>query len=104
MGGWGFQPWPPFTFYMEDAMSGVSTDWVPKGSVAYDTAYADGEHHLEYDDGSVYAAFSTTPYRPPKARDPRHCIGNDDTCKGFKSGDTDFCSGHRKAIAKAAAV
>ena len=27
------------------------------------------------------------------------CVGNDDTCNGYKSGGTDLCSGHRKALA-----
>ena len=36
-------------------------------------------------------------YVAPRAENK--CIGNDHTCNAYKSGGTDFCSGHRKAQA-----
>jgi hypothetical protein len=41
-------------------------------------------------------AFSHAPYEGDVERDARKCIGNDDTCEGWKSGGTDYCAGHRR--------
>lgn len=83
------------------------SDWNPAGSVPYDTAYADGPYTTEANsvNGSV-PYFSTIPYREPKVaepRNPKNCISNDNTCKGFKANGTDHCVGHLASIAKASA-
>lgn len=78
--------------------------WEPKGSVPYDGALMEGELR-EWSDGVAF--FSTQPYvgdRRPAPRDPKKCVGNGGTCEGFKSGGTDYCVGHRKALAKQAAI
>ena len=33
-------------------------------------------------------------------RDPRLCIGNDQTCKSYKAKGTQYCAGHLKGIAR----
>jgi hypothetical protein len=82
----------------------MSYDWVPAGSVPYDTALCDGAWTVAAGDGSV-PADSYLPYQPPPPkRDPKLCVGNDKTCKGYKSGGTDLCVGHQKAEAKQVAA
>lgn len=79
----------------------MSYDWIPEGSVPYDLAYVDGEvaNTAAHADSVPY--FSTRPYKPPKPkRDPKLCIGNNKTCKGYKSGSSDLCIGHQKSEAK----
>lgn len=66
-------------------------DWVPAGSVPYETAGA--ADLRETTDGTV-AHFSTVAYKPPKVRNPKMCVGNDGTCGGWKSAGTNFCHGH----------
>lgn len=81
----------------------MSRDWIPAGSQPYDTAFVDGPYTTQStEDDGTQAYFSTIPYRAPKVRDPKQCSGNDGTCKGFKSGGTDLCYGHRKSLAAAA--
>jgi hypothetical protein len=78
------------------------SNWIPEGSVPYDTAYADGDYYTESEDGSV-PYFAIQPYKPVgerSLRNPKLCIGNNNMCKGFKSGGTDYCNGHRMSAAK----
>jgi hypothetical protein len=49
-------------------------------------------------DETVAATWSTTEYKAPEVRDARKCVGNDNTCKGWKAQGTKFCSGHLKAV------
>lgn len=98
MGGRGFGLGPLSDF---NERANMSRDWVPAGSVGYDVAYAEGEFTSETDDGSV-PYFSTVPYKP--ARDPRMCTGNNNKCKGWKTGGTDLCAGHNLSRAKTEAA
>lgn len=50
--------------------------------------------------GFVAAGGRSTAAHVPKSRG-KHCMGADDTCKGFKSKGTDFCIGHLRSLAKA---
>lgn len=70
------------------------------GSISYLLAQEGGEGRgaTGYPSDSC-EYFSTVPYRGPEAmakRDERKCVGNDNTCKAWKSGGTDFCVGHLK--------
>lgn len=80
--------------------------YIPEGSVAYDTAYADEGHEAYNTSEGTVPYFSTIPYKEPGVvvRSPKQCIGNNDTCRGFKCKGTEFCVGHLKAQAAAAGV
>lgn len=79
------------------------SNWIPEGSVPYgmstSTYQGSVARHMGRNEGSVprqaihHAA-------QVKKRDPKLCIGNGNTCKGFKTKDSELCVGHRKAVAK----
>jgi hypothetical protein len=85
------------------------TDWVPAGSVAYDTAFADedtvGSDRAMMTEGSVPWFSSIDDVGNARAaaekaqRSPKKCHGNDQTCNGWKARGTDFCVGHLHQVA-----
>ena len=42
-------------------------------------------------------SMTSMPYEDPRAK---RCIGNDNTCKGFKTKGSDYCVGHGRAFKK----
>lgn len=84
------------------------SDWVPAGSRPYDTIFAAtgtfGQTPTGYLDGSEPYFSALDQAVVTAVRDPRQCVGNEHTCKGWKSQETDFCTGHFKASIKAAAL
>lgn len=86
------------------------SDWVPAGSVAYDVAFVDGDvggdmRSTVMSDGTV-PFFSTRPHVKPEAkpkapeRSDKKCVGNDNTCGGWKARGTDYCIGHLNGMAR----
>ena len=76
--------------------------------VSYYTAQEGGEgrsaDHGAYGASGSVPYFSTVPYKAPKVRDSRLCVGNDNTCKGWQTKDSELCSGHMKSKEKADAI
>lgn len=83
----------------------MSRDWVPAGSQPYGGGggVAPNSRPSAMAAGSVPYQGTVANAGRGKLRSPKQCKGNNNTCKGFKSGGTDFCVGHRKSIAKEAA-
>lgn len=81
----------------------MMSNWIPEGSVPYDTAFADGDYAVDDVDAHGVPYFSCLAPRVPKVRNPKHCIGNQNTCKGFKSAGTDYCNGHLMSLEKSVA-